>query len=62
MCAKQAESDAAIWAEWIRSNEKQKELDAKWATWVNQLQVEQAKKQKDANDELMRRIANLKQQ
>ncbi len=59
--AKQKESNAAIRAEWIRSDEKQKELDTKWAAWVNQLQADQAKKQKDTNDELTRCITNLKQ-
>ncbi len=60
--ANQMESNAAIQAEWIRSDEKQKELDAKWAAWVNQMQMEQAKKQKDTSDDFMRRIADLMQQ
>ncbi len=60
--AKQTESDATIWAERIKSNEKQAELDAKWAAWVNQLQTEQAKKQKDVSDDFMCHIADLMQQ
>ncbi len=60
--AKQTESDATIWAEWIRSNEKQAELNTKWVAWVNQLQAEQAKKQKDVSDNFVRHIADLKQQ
>ncbi len=60
--AKQVESNAAIRVEWIKSNEKQAELDPKWAAWVNQLQAEQAKKQKDVNDDFTHHIANLKQQ
>ncbi len=59
--AKQAESNAAIRAEQIKSNEQQAELDAKWAAWVNQLQAEQAKKQKDVNDDFACCIADLQQ-
>ncbi len=60
--ANQADSNAAIRAEQIKSNEQQMALDAKWATWVNQMQVEQAKKQKDVNNDFMCHIAELQQQ
>ncbi len=58
----QVEKNAAIRAEWIKSNEQQMALDAKWATWVNQMQAEQAKKQKDMSDDFVHRIAELQQQ
>ncbi len=60
--AKQAESNTVIWAERIKSNEQQAALDAKWATWVNQMQTEQARKQKEMSDNFACRIANLQQQ
>ncbi len=59
---KQKENEAAICAEQIRSEEKQKESDGKWAAWVNQLWADQAKKQKEASDDYMHRIADLDQQ
>ncbi len=62
LCTKQMESDAAIRAEWINSNEKQAELDAKWVAWVSQLQAEQAKKQKDVSDDFVHCITELKHQ
>ncbi len=37
-------------------------LNAKWATWVNQMQAEQAQKQKEMNDDFTRHIAELQQQ
>ncbi len=60
--AKQMESEATIHTEWIRSDEKQKDTNAKWMAWMNQLQVDQAKKQKEASDDYMRHIADLNQQ
>ncbi len=60
--ASQAESHAAIRVEWLKSNEKQMELDAKWATWVNQMQADQAKKQKDVINNFVCHIAELQQQ
>ncbi len=73
LCDKQAESDAAlrasqadrnaaIHAEWAQSTQQQTALDVKWATWVNQLQADQMKKQKDVNDDFMHCIAELQQQ
>ncbi len=59
---KQTENNAAIRVEWIKSNEQQAALDAKWAAWVNQLQAEQVKKQKEMNDDFACCIANLQQQ
>ncbi len=59
---KQKESKAAIHAEQIRSEEKQKESDTKCVACVNQLQADQVKKQKEANDDYMHRIAELNQQ
>ncbi len=63
---KQKENKAAIQAaihtEWKQSEEKQKDGDAKWAAWVTQLQADLAKKQKEASDDHVRRIAELDQQ
>ncbi len=59
---KQKESEATIHAEWLRSEQKQKESDAKWATWMKQLQDEQGKKQKEASDDYVWRITELDQQ
>ncbi len=58
----EAASRAATHAEWLRREEKQKESDAKWAVWVIQLQEDQAKKQKEAIDDYVWRVAELDQQ
>ncbi len=55
----QADRNAAIRVEQAQSTQQQMALDAKW---VNQLQVDQAKKQKDVNDDFMHLIAELQQQ
>ncbi len=62
LCASQADGNATIRAERAQSTQQQTALDVKWATWVNQLQADQTKKQKDVNDDFMHRIAELQQQ
>ncbi len=56
------ERNDAVHAERAQSTQQKMVLDAKWAAWVNQLQAEQAKKQKDMNNDFVCRIAKLQQE
>ncbi len=72
LCDKQAENDAALRAnqvaknaaihtEWVQSAQQKTVNDVKWAAWVQQLQADQAKKQKEVTDDFQHRIAELQQ-
>ncbi len=58
----QAEKTAAVHAERVQSVQQKAVTDEKWAAWVQQLQADQAKKQKEETDDLKRRIVALQQE
>ncbi len=60
--ASHEKKNATIRVEQAQSTQQQMALNAKWATWVNQLQVDQVQKQKDVNDDFVCRIAELQQE
>ncbi len=59
---KQAECNAAIHAKWVQSMQQKAMTDAKWAAWVQQLQADQAQKQKEVSNGFTAHIAELQKQ